>query len=94
MALTIYDNSLTACVMSREDHGNEMRISAIKQDPSWGIREGRIVNSHKAGQAMGFLLKTVSEKVGIKDNRVLIGLDSPPLRLTPKQWTDDSCLKA
>ena len=94
MALAIYDNSLTACVMSREDHGNEMRISAIKQDPSWGIRAGRIVNSHKAGEAMGFLLKTVSEKVGIKDHRVLIGLDSPPLRLTPKQWTDDSCLKA
>lgn len=94
IVLVLYDNTITAFVLGREDHSNEMSIISIKHDTSKGIKEGRIVNSRKAGAVVDYLLRSVSEEAEIRDNRVLIGLDIPPLRLTPKQWTDDSCLKS
>ena len=94
IVLVLYDNTIIAFVLGREDHRNEMSIISIKHDTSKGIKGGRIVNSRKAGEVVDYLLRSVSEEAGIRDNRVLIGLDIPALRLTPKQWTDDSCLKS
>ena len=92
--LVLYDDVITAFVLSKEDHKNEMRISSAKCIVSRGIKAGRIVNSRKASREMAYLLNSVSEEAGIKDNRVLLGLDTPPLLLTQKQWADDSCLKS
>ena len=92
-ALVLYDHSIIAFVLRMEIDRKEIRVGPVKCAVARGIRAGRIVNSPRAGEVMAHLLKSVSEEAGIKDNRVLIGLDIPPLRLTPKQWTDDSCLK-
>ena len=92
--LVLYDNVITAFLLSKEDRKNEINITSVKRTVSHGIKAGRIVNSRKASRMMSYLLNSVSEETGIKDNRVLVGLDTPPLLLTPKQWTDDSCLKS
>ncbi len=92
-ALVLYDHSIIAFVLRMEIDRKEIRVGPVKCAVARGIRAGRIVNSPRAGEVMAHLLKSVSEEAGIRDNRVLIGLDIPPLRLTPKQWTDDSCLK-
>lgn len=92
-ALMLYDHSVIAFVLRMEIDRKEIRVGPVKCAAARGIRAGRIVNSPRAGEVMAHLLKSVSEEAGIKDNRVLIGLDTPPLRLTPKQWTDDNCLK-
>ncbi len=92
-AVVLYDHSIVAFVLRMEDDRKEIRVGPVKCAAAGGIRAGRIVNSPRAGEVMAHLLKSMSEEAGIKDNRVLIGLDIPPLRLTPKQWTDDSCRK-
>jgi len=92
--MVLYDNIITAFILSKDERNNEMRISSVKHTVSKGIKSGRIVNSLKASRIMAYLLKSVSEEAGIKDDRVMVGLDTPPLLLTPKQWSDDSCLKS
>ena len=93
ITLVLYDGSITALVLSKTDRDNEIHISAAKQTAAKGVKAGRIVNSRKASRTMGYLLKMVCDETGIKDNRVLMGLDTPPLLLTPKDYADDSCLK-
>jgi len=94
IGLVIYDTILTAFVLTREEQTNRIHFSSLKCVTSKGIKKGRIVNSAKASETMRHLLKSITEETGIKDNRVLIGLDIPCLRITLKQWADDSALKS
>jgi cell division ATPase FtsA len=93
IALLLYDDSIIAFVLRKETGRNRIGLTSVECDTAGGIKAGRIVNSRKAGEVMAHLLRSVAEEGRIKDKRVLIGLDTPPLRLTPKQWTDDSCLR-
>ncbi len=92
--LVIYDTILIAFTLTPQKKSGHINISSVKIGIAKGIKKGRIVNSTKASEAIGQLLKSITEETGIKDNRVLIGLDIPCLRITPKQWTDDSAIKS
>jgi cell division ATPase FtsA len=94
IGLVIYDTILIAFVLTREEKTNCISLSSLKYAVSNGIRKGRIVNSTKASEAILHLLTSITEESGIKDNRVLIGLDIPCLRITPKHWTDESARKS
>ena len=93
MGLVLYDQKIIAFALSKDGGNEKMRIASLKSDVSRGIKGGRIINSRKAGNAIKNLVQSVSEDTGIRENRLIIGLDVPLLRLTPKQWVDDSCLK-
>lgn len=93
VGLVLYDQKIIAFALSKESGKGKMRIASLKSDISRGIKGGRIINSRKAGDVIKNLVQSVSEETCIKDNRLIIGLDVPLLRLTPKQWADNTCLK-
>ena len=93
IGLVLYDNRILAFVLRKGNGEDKVDIPSVKWAASRGIKGGRIVNSRTAGAVMCSLLKSVTAEAKVKDDRVLLGLDIPALKLTPKQWTDNRCLK-
>lgn len=90
-AMVLYDARIVVFTLTRQESG-ELAMTATRSSASRGIDGGRIVNSRKAGETMGDLLQSVAGEVGARQRRVLVGLDTPPLVMTPKHWTSDSCI--
>ena len=92
--LVNYDNILTAAVVKNADEEKGPKIAELKSMASVGIKAGRIVHCEKAKNSIRSLLESVTTEAKIKDKRFVFCLDSPSLKLTPRLWTDNRCLRA
>ena len=91
LMLVFYDQSLTAGVLRRCTETGRLTIDAIKTLSTSGLSSGRISHSGKVNKAVARLLRTVCKESGLKDKRVLVGLDTPGLILTKKNGSSDAC---